>query len=106
MPRTIDGKEAKVVLHQVKGSSPPSLDLLHPDSRILVGNQLRENIRNWLSPPDPSTNHNIACAIHHKGSATWFFQGSMFNDWKSAGSLLSIHGKRAYLPYFSSRHHL
>ena len=64
--------------------------LLH----ILSGNQLRKSIRKWLSPPDPSTNHNIACGVHHKKTATWFFEGSIFQEWKSTGSLLWIHGKR------------
>jgi hypothetical protein len=93
-----DGKEAKAVLDQVKCSSSP--DLIRADiraSHALAGNQVRENLRKWLSPPDPSTNHNIACAAHHEGSATWFSQGSMFKDWKLTGSLLWIHGKRAHL---------
>jgi hypothetical protein len=49
----------------------------------------------WLSPPDPSTNHNIAYDSHHEGTATWFLQGSIFEEWKSTPSLLWIHGKRA-----------
>jgi hypothetical protein len=61
---------------------------------ILSGNQLRESIHKWLSPPDPSTNHNIACGTDHKKTASWFFQGSIFQEWKSTGSLLWIHGKR------------
>ena len=64
------------------------------DSSILIGNQLRQDLRRWLSPPDPSTNHNIACSAHHEGTATWFFQGNFFKEWKSSGSLLWIHGKR------------
>jgi len=56
-------------------------------------NQLREKLRRWLSPPDPSTNHNIARKVHHEGTSTWFFQGGMFQDWKSSPSLLWIHGK-------------
>jgi hypothetical protein len=63
------------------------------------GNQLRESIHKWLSPPDPSTNHNIACGTHHKKTATWFFEGSIFQDWKSTGSLLWIHGKRLLSPF-------
>jgi hypothetical protein len=58
------------------------------------GNQLRESTHSWLSPPDPSTNHNIACGTHHKKLATWFFQGGIYQEWKSTGSLLWIHGKR------------
>ncbi|KAH9028689.1 hypothetical protein EDB85DRAFT_1595806 [Lactarius pseudohatsudake] len=63
-------------------------------------NQLRESLRRWVTPPDPSTNHNIACDIHHGGTAEWFYQGSTFAKWKSTGSLLWIYGKRM-LPLFS-----
>ncbi|KAI0290186.1 hypothetical protein B0F90DRAFT_1921140, partial [Multifurca ochricompacta] len=31
--------------------------------------KLQENFRRWLSPPDPSKNHNIACEAHHEGTA-------------------------------------
>ena len=64
---------------------------------ILKESQSREKLRKWLSPPDPSTNHNIARKAHHKGTASWFFQGGIFGDWKSSSSLLWIHGKRTYL---------
>ena len=52
-------------------------------------------------PPDGllilirSTNHNVAQASHHKGTAAWFFQGSIFQEWREGASLLWIHGKRA-----------
>ncbi len=65
--------------------------------KVIAENQLRESLRKWLSPPDPSTNHNTACGAHLKGTATWFFQGSIFQRWKSTNSLLWIHGKRAFL---------
>jgi hypothetical protein len=64
-------------------------------SRVLPGNQLWDNLHKWLSPPDPSTNHNIACSTRQKQTANWFFQGSIFAGWKSTESLLWIHGKRA-----------
>jgi hypothetical protein len=60
----------------------------------------REKLKNWLSPPDPSTNHNIARKAHHKGTTSWFFQGSIFRQWKSS-PLLWIHGKRTPL-FFST----
>jgi len=68
---------------------------------ILTGNQLRQDLRRWLSPPDPSKNHNIACNAHHKGTATWFFEGRTYQEWKSTGSesLLWIHGKRVPVPF-------
>ncbi|KAF8496468.1 hypothetical protein F5888DRAFT_1804158 [Russula emetica] len=52
-----------------------------------------QRFRRWLCPPDPSTNYNIAYSAHHEGTATWFFQGNIFKEWKSSGSLLWIHGK-------------
>jgi hypothetical protein len=64
-------------------------------SHVLAGNQLWDSVYKWLSPPDPSTNHNIACSTHQKRTANWFFQGSIFSGWKSTHSLLWIHGKRA-----------
>jgi hypothetical protein len=65
---------------------------------ILSENQLRESTHKWLSPPDPSTNHNIACGTHYKKTATWFFEGRIYQEWKAAGSLLWIHGKRLSIP--------
>ena len=62
-----------------------------------VESRVRADHRMWLSPPDPSTNQNIASGAQHEGTATWFFQGSLFMKWKSKSttSLLWIHGKRA-----------
>ena len=71
-------------------------------SSLVIGSQLRQDIRRWLSPPDPSTNHNVASSARHKGMAKWFFQGTIFREWKSAGSLLWVHGKRAFLLPFNS----
>ena len=47
-----------------------------------------------FSSPDPSTNHFIFCSSQHQGTASWFFRGSLFEEWKSTGSLLWIYGKR------------
>ena len=68
--------------------------------RTIVGDQLHESFRRWLSPPDPSKNHNIARKAHHEGSAEWFVHGNTFSEWKwKTGSLLWIHGKRASPPF-------
>ncbi|KAH9016970.1 hypothetical protein EDB84DRAFT_708109 [Lactarius hengduanensis] len=77
-----DGKDAKAVLQQTSDGIDD-----------VKWNQLRESLRRWVTPPDPSTNHNIARDIYHGGTAEWFFQGSIFAEWKSAGSLLWIYGK-------------
>jgi len=95
--RAVDDKvteAAKDAQAMKRQSSPSNVGAEFRVSHVLVGNQLWESLHRWLSPPDPSTNHNIACRTHHKMTATWFFQGSIFEEWKTTGSLLWIHGKR------------
>ena len=99
-----DGKEGKAIIQQTASnveegmrSSSKIFAVGSHDLIILVGDQLREKLQTWLSPPDPSTNHNLARKVHHRGTATWFFQGSIFQEWKSYPSLLWIHGKRTSL---------
>ena len=104
-PMRLDGKEARVVMQQAvtdldqvkRSSSPNRVDTRYAGSTLHTGNQLRQDLRRWLSPPDPSTNHNIACSAHHQGTTTWFSQGSIYSEWKSTPSLLWIHGKRESL---------
>jgi hypothetical protein len=76
---------------------------VHPSCRLLPrlmlrlpfpGDKLQRRFRRWLSAADPSTNHNIARKVHHRGTATWFTEGKTFKDWKTTGSILWIHGKR------------
>jgi len=71
-------------------------------SHLFAGNLLRDNLLRWLSPSDPSTNHNIASKAHHHGTAQWFFQGAIFNEWKSTSSFLWVHGKRVFLLVLNS----
>ncbi|KAF8274623.1 hypothetical protein EI94DRAFT_471554 [Lactarius quietus] len=55
--------------------------------------QLQKDARNWISPPDPSKNYNIACEAYQTGTGVWFFQSSIFSEWSTTGTLLWIHGK-------------
>ena len=86
----------------IRSSSVDLISAAYSALPIISDIQLRENIHGWLSPPDPSTNHNIACDTHHKKPATWFFQGNIYREWKSKGSLLWVHGKRTLCPNFPS----
>ena len=63
-------------------------------TRILIGNELRENLRRWISPPDPSNKYNKTCEAQHEGTAAWCTKSKTFADWKVDGPLLWIHGKR------------
>ncbi|KAI0270842.1 hypothetical protein BGY98DRAFT_1179736, partial [Russula aff. rugulosa BPL654] len=77
-----EGKETRVAIQQVAD-----------DMDQVKRNQLRQDLRKWLSPSDPSINHNIACSAHRKQRAEWFFKGSIFTKWKSDGLFLWLHGK-------------
>ena len=61
---------------------------------------MKQLLRTWLSPSDPSTNHNIARKAQHNGMAIWLFQGGIVIEWKTSGSFLWIYGKRAFLLLF------
>ena len=88
--RGVEGK-----LDQVNGSSSLCHILITLSADGSTGNQLRDSLFRWLSPPDTLINHNIASKVHHNGTAQWFLQGSIFNQWKSTEPFLWIHGKRA-----------
>ena len=77
-----------------KRSSSNILTSLVMKAQQLTGDQIRKDLRNWLSPPDPSVNYNIASDAHHEGTAMWFMESDAFNNWKASDSLLWIYGKR------------
>ncbi|KAI9436589.1 hypothetical protein H4582DRAFT_2129846 [Lactarius indigo] len=89
---TNDGKETKQAVQKLASSVDD-----------MKWNESRKSLREWVIPPDPSTNHNIACDLHHGGTAQWFFRGSMFGEWKSDGSLLWIYGKRMFSRFYTKR---
>jgi hypothetical protein len=71
----------------------PALSLA-VQAQMFAGNQMRQDIEQWLSPVDPFINFNTANEAHYEGTAEWFTQSSVFKSWKDSGSLLWIHGKR------------
>ena len=73
--------------------------MYYDGSITLTGNQIRQELRNWLSPPDPSVNYNTASDAHHEGTALWFIQGDTFKDWIESGSLLWLYGKRTFISF-------
>jgi archaellum component FlaC len=77
-----------------KRSSSNILTSLVMKAQQFTGDQIRKDLRNWLSPPDPSVNYNIASDAHHEGTAMWFMESDTFNNWKASDSMLWIYGKR------------
>ena len=94
--RRLDVQRLTVSIDDVKCLSSILVISGRDDSYVFVGNQVREGLVRWVIPPDPSTNHNIACGIQLGGTAQWFFRGAIFRDWKTTSSLLWIHGKRMF----------
>jgi hypothetical protein len=42
-----------------------------------------EKVRNWLAPPDPSTNFNEARKQHHEGTGQWLLDSEVYTKWKT-----------------------
>jgi hypothetical protein len=56
-------------------------------------NRHEEQIRDWLSAVDPSTNYADALEKRHKGTGAWFTGSQAFDDWKKQpNSFLWLHG--------------
>jgi hypothetical protein len=62
-----------------------------------LGEGVLQKLKKWLSPPDPSVNYNIGLRCLHEETAIWFLDSPIFQEWHSAGSLLWIDGKRAFV---------
>ncbi|PNP54670.1 hypothetical protein FNYG_15619 [Fusarium nygamai] len=46
-------------------------------------NQHVAEIKDWLSPPDSSTNANHARQLRHEGTGEWFLNSAAFREWKT-----------------------
>ncbi|KAN0139435.1 hypothetical protein V8E53_002936 [Lactarius tabidus] len=84
-----DGKQARVAAKEAKLIIQQTANGIDE----LKWNQSKQLLRTWLSPADPSTNHNTARKAQHNGTAVWLFRGQIVIEWKSTGSLLWVHGK-------------
>ena len=65
-------------------------------SLAVIGEEVLRKLKSWLSPPDPSTNYTTGLRNHNEETAHWCFEGRIFQEWHSTGSLLWIHGKRMF----------
>jgi hypothetical protein len=113
----LDHKEVKEVVQQdaektriamqetISDAVDDIITALRPGgSSDLTPEKRRQQIRRWLSPPDPSINHNITRTSHHVSSAAWFFEDTVFHKWKPTSSLLWIYGKRMGPSHSATRH--
>jgi hypothetical protein len=78
----IDGDRVETNLHEVRR-----------DIEDVAIRQKRDQMKNWLSPPDPSTNYNKALQQRQQGTGMWLLQSDEFTRWKTRqNSLLWLHG--------------
>jgi hypothetical protein len=66
-------------------------------SPAVMGEEVLQKLKPWLSPPDPLINYTTGLRNQCEETANWFFRRHIFQEWHSTGSLLWIHGKRAFL---------
>ena len=79
--RVVD--KVKAIDNSVASMNRLSSDFIRYDSEVLrirSGNRWQQRIRKWLSSPDPSTNHNIACGTHHKNPRFGFSKAASFRS--------------------------
>ena len=95
---SVDGKVQQVAddIGDQKSSSSNTHLTGYEGLSALTGDQLRKDLRNWLSPPDPSVNYNTASDARHEGTTLWFLACDAFKNWKMSNSLLWIYGKRTF----------
>ena len=57
----------------------------------------KEKIVDWLSAPDPSTNHNKARQVQQSKTGLWLLNSSEYQNWKTeTDRVLWLHGIRKY----------
>jgi len=89
----------RVVVHvdDQECSSPHSSPVIgHGASACLTGNQLRNDLATWLSPPDPFINYNTASDARYGATGVWITKMTEFKNWKESTSLLWVYGKRTF----------
>ncbi|GAW24459.1 hypothetical protein ANO14919_140430 [Xylariales sp. No.14919] len=78
-------KQLKIIDKQLKDVRSEIKDLNARDSNT--------KLRDWLSPPDPSTNLNKALKKRHQGSGQWLLRCKVYSTWKTTrSSILWLNG--------------
>ena len=78
-----------------EGARQRLLDVIHQrDNAARQQVEYYRKIADWLSSPDPSTNHESARQRHEPQTGTWLLHHNQYNEWKSGSTrFLWIHGK-------------
>jgi len=63
---------------------------------VFTGDQLRNDLVTWLSPPDPFINYNTASDARYGATGVWFIESTAFKNWKETTTLMWVYGKRTF----------
>lgn len=64
----------------------------HRRLELFLDDQGLRDVNNWLDPVNSEVNHQAAVKVRHKGTGSWFLNGSAFQDWLNTNnSFLWLH---------------
>lgn len=63
------------------------------DIQIVQKSEEWRKILDWLSAPDPWTNHNTARRLHEAHTGSWLLESKRYRHWKSNDGHLWLYGK-------------
>ncbi|KAI9856111.1 MAG: hypothetical protein M1813_009229 [Trichoglossum hirsutum] len=90
---TLSIQDKARMIHDTTQGMQENFAKLHQSFTSMRMDDQREKIHRWLSPPDPSFNHNEACKKRQAETGTWFVRSEQFADWKTnPNSFLWLHG--------------
>ncbi|KAK3670456.1 hypothetical protein LTR78_009697 [Recurvomyces mirabilis] len=76
------------------GDVATQVSILQVDVQAWQDRDNFEKLVNWLSPPDPSLNHNAARNKHEQDTGRWLLESGEYKQWKtSRANLLWLYGK-------------
>lgn len=71
-----------------------NVDRINDNIDKIASDKRHRAIYKWLSPPDPSTNHNRAAELRHGSSGGWFLRSNAYLKWKTdSQSFVWLNGK-------------
>lgn len=60
---------------------------------LVKTSQVSSELRDWLSAPDATVDHNAACAKKYPGTGEWLVKGDQFSRWLTEGnSIMWVNG--------------
>ncbi|KAF9873496.1 hypothetical protein CkaCkLH20_08955 [Colletotrichum karsti] len=81
-------------IDQFMGKINENISQVHQTTRAIQDDLHFQQLKQWISAPDPSINYNKALGQRHEGTGKWFLDNGEYSNWKTApgSSSLWLHG--------------